>query len=160
MTADPSTYLARVAVDRELARVNFARFIQSAIDAARQRGMTDAAIAEATGVSFSTWYRWRRGAWGEEWPKLQQVIDFCRGLGIPEEDAFTALGLRGERTPTAPVPLDPDVVRILRALADPNVPKAEKDAIRLMMRRLAAVPPAQAPKPSTRPLPRRRRRQA
>lgn len=119
--------------------------------------MNDAAIEQATGLAASTYYRWRGGQWGREWPRLQQVIDFCKGLGIPEEDAFAALGLRGERTPTAPAPLDPDMVRVLRALADPNVPKTEKDAIRLMMRRLAAIPPEQA-KPSTRPLPRRRRK--
>lgn len=152
------TYRERVAVDRDVARANFAQFVRSAVDAARERGMNDAAIEQATGLAASTWYRWRRGEWGREWPKLQQVIDFCRGLGIPEEDAFAALGLRGERTPAAPTPLDPDVLRVLRALADPNVPKAEKDAIRLMMRRLAAIPPS--PKPSTRPLQRRRRKGA
>src|SRR5574338_543813 len=111
------TYVCGVAVDRELSRTNYSRFVQSALDAALARGLTDLAVAEATGVGTSTFHRWRRGDWGNEWPKLQQVIDFCRGLGIPEEDAFAALGLRGERTPTAPAPLDPDVLRLLRALA-------------------------------------------
>lgn len=157
MVPDPGAYLVRVAVDREVARATFAQFVRTAIDAARARGMTDPTISEATGVGFSTWYRWRRGEWGQEWPKLQQVIDFCRGLGIPEEDAFAALGLRGERTPTAPAPLDPDVVVLLRRLADPNVPKAEKDAIRVLMRSLAVTAPPAQPTPSTRPLPRRRR---
>lgn len=160
MISDPFSYLGRVAVDRELARVNFARFVQTALDAARARGLTDLAVASATGVGTSTFHRWRRGDWGQEWPKLQQVIDFCRGLSIPEEDAFAALGLRGERTPAAPAPLDPDVLRLLRALADPNVPKVDKDAIRHLLRSLAiqaSVAPAN-PKPSVRPL--RRRREA
>lgn len=160
MAPDPSTYLARVAVDRDVARANFALFIGTALNAARARGMNDAAIEKATGLAASTFYRWRRGDWGREWPKLQQVIDFCKGLGIPEEDAFAALGLRGERAPAAPEPLDPDMVRVLRALADPNVSKVEKDAIRLMMRRLAAIPPEAAPKPSTRPVPRHRRQRS
>jgi transcriptional regulator with XRE-family HTH domain len=159
--ADSRPYLGGVAVDREVARVQFAQFVQTAIDAARARGLTAEGITAATGVGFSTWYRWRRGDWGQEWPKLQQVIDFCKGLGIPEEDGFTALGLRGERTPTpAPAPIDPDVLRLLRALADPNVPKGEKDAIRHLLRSLAIqanVAPA-APKPSVRPL--RKRREA
>lgn len=159
MVADPETYLGRVAVDREVARVNFARFVQSSLDAARARGLTDPKIEEATGVATSTFHRWRRGAWGQEWPKLQAVIDFCKGLGIAEEDAFAALGLRGERTPAAPPgPIDPDVLRLLRALADPNVAKPEKDAIRMLLRSLAiqaSVTPAQ-PKPSTRPLRKRR----
>lgn len=145
-----------MAVDRELARANFAQFVRGAVDTARARGLNDAAIEEATGLAASTFYRWRGGQWGREWPRIQQVIDFCKGLGIPEEDAFAALGLRGERTPAAPGPLDPDMVRVLRALADPNVSRTEKDAIRLMMRRLAAIPPEQVPKPSTRPLRKRR----
>jgi hypothetical protein len=154
MLDDPETYLGRVAVDREVARVNFASFIASAVAAARARGLNDVSITEATGVGFSTWYRWRRGDWGREWPKLQQVIDFCTGLGIPEEDAFAALGLRGERTVTPPTPIDPEVMRFLRALADPDTPKAQKDAIRLVMRSLDSAPPQ--PKPSTRPLRKRR----
>lgn len=158
MVEDPSTYLGRVAVDREVARVNFARFVQGALDAAKARGISSEAVAQATGVGLSTIHRWRRGEWGNEWPKLQQVIDFAKGLSIPEEDAFAALGLRGERAPAAPAPLDPEMVRVLRRLADPNVPKTEKDAIRLMLRSLAAIQGPVQPKPSTRPL--RRRKQA
>jgi hypothetical protein len=155
MITDPGAYLGRVAVDREVARATFAQFVRTALDAARARGLNDPAIETATGLAASTFYRWRKGQWGREWPKLQQVIDFCRGLEIPEEDAFAALGLRSERTATPPAPMDPEVVKLLRALADPNVPKAQKDAIRLMMRSLAAMPTSQ-PKPSTRPIRRRR----
>ncbi|HEX6968942.1 MAG TPA: XRE family transcriptional regulator [Micromonosporaceae bacterium] len=146
-----------MAVDREVARANFAQFVSSAFAAARDRGMNDAAIEEATGLAASTIYRWRRGAWGQEWPKIQQVIDFCKGLGLPEEDAFAALGLRGERAPAPAAPLDPDVVRLLRRLADPATPKADKDAIRILLRTLAAQSATTAPA-SSRPL--RKRREA
>lgn len=155
MMASPDTYFGRVAIDREVARANFSRFIQSTLDAARARGLNQTAIEELTGVGTSTFHRWRRGDWGHEWPKIQQVIDFCKGLGIPEEDAFAALGLRSERTATPPAPMDPEIVRVLRMLADPNVPRAQKDALRLMLRTLAAIPTEQ-PKPSTRPIRRRK----
>lgn len=162
MLSTDHPYFGRVAVDKELARANFAQFIQRALDAARTRGMTDETVKNATGVGPSTFHRWRRGDWGTEWPKLQQVIDFCDGLGLPEEDAFAALGLRSERGRTAPpAPLDPDVREVMRRLADPNVSKDEKAAIRLMFRSLAtyadAVPPVPTAKPSTRPIRRRRR---
>src|SRR5688572_27063516 len=85
MVSDPAAYLRRVAVDREVARATFAQFIRTALDGARARGLNDAAREAATGLAASTWYRWRKGEWGREWPKIQQVIDFCKGLGIPEE---------------------------------------------------------------------------
>jgi len=145
------TYVGGVAVDRELAKANFAQFIRRALQAARARGLTDNNIRDSTGVGVSTFHRWQRQDWGPGWPDLTAVIGFCTGLGIPEEDAFAALGLRGERQPSAPAPLDPDVRKILQRLADPNVSPGEKDAIRLMFRSLAVHAEAVPPKPSTRP---------
>lgn len=64
MISDPGAYLVRVAVDREVARANFAQFVRTAVDAARARGMNDPAIEQATGLAASTFYRWRAGNWG------------------------------------------------------------------------------------------------
>lgn len=147
-----------MAVDREVARVNFSAFVTRALASARARGYTDEAIREHTGVGPSTFHRWRRGDWGRDWPELQKVIDFCRGLGFDEDEAFAALGLTGSRTPTRPDPMDPDMREILRRLADPNVSASEKHAIRLMLRSLAALAEQLPPKPSVRPSRRRPRK--
>src|SRR3954463_8578905 len=54
----------RVRVSPAAASVNrqrFARFVERVLADARDRGMNDEAIAEATSVSPSTFHRWRRG---------------------------------------------------------------------------------------------------
>lgn len=133
-----STYRERVAISRDVARVNFARFVGGVLSRARQRNLTDAKIKELTGVGPSTFHRWRRAEWGKEWPELQKVIDFCEGLGEQPEEAFGALGVTDRRqSPSPEAPLDPDVKKILRRLADPNVSDEEKTNIRAMMRYLA-----------------------
>ncbi|MGW3808812.1 helix-turn-helix domain-containing protein [Micromonospora sp. NPDC005113] len=129
-----------MAISRDIARVNFARFVERALRLARQRDLTDMKIKEVTGVGPSTFHRWRRGDWGKDWPETQKVIDFCEGLGIPVEGAFDALGISGQRQPTeAPSQLDPDVRIILQRLADPSVSAAEKTMIRGTLQHLANI---------------------
>ena len=132
------TYREQVAISRDVARVNFARFVERALRLARQRDLTDQKIKEVTGVGPSTFHRWRRGDWGKDWPETQKVIDFCEGLGIPVEGAFDALGISGQRQETeAATHLDPDVRIILQRLADPTVSAAEKVMIRGTLKHLA-----------------------
>lgn len=135
------TYRVPVAISRDVARVNFARFVERALAAARRRGLSDPKIAELTGIGPSTFHRWRRGDWGTKgWPELQKVIDFCDGLGVSTDDAFAALGLTGQRQPTTPAePLDPDVRIIMRRLEDPAVSRAEKLSIRATLKYLAEL---------------------
>lgn len=134
------TYRERVAISRDVARVNFSRFVQRALTAARKRGLSDTKIADITGVGPSTFHRWRRGDWGRGWPELQKVIDFCEGLGVSVDEAFAALGLGGQRQATTPAEvIDPDVRIIMRQLEDPNVPPAEKLSIRATLKYLAEL---------------------
>lgn len=132
------TYREQVAISRDVARVNFARFVERALRGARERDLSDMKIKELTGVGPSTFHRWRRGDWGKDWPELQKVIDFCEGLGIQVDGAFDALGISGQRQPTeSAVQLDPDVRIIMQRLADPSVSAAEKTLIRGTLRHLA-----------------------
>lgn len=128
------TYRKRVATSSDVNRVRFARFVERVLDEARGRGMTDADIAEATGVGPSTFHRWRRGAFKEA-PELERVKRFCAGLGVPARAALLALGVTDGRDEPTPEPtIDPEVRRILRLLADPSVSDEDKQAIRAMLR--------------------------
>lgn len=98
--------------------------------------MNDGAIAKATGVQPSTFHRWQRGE-GTKLPTLDKVQAFCRGLEIPPAAAYAALGIDETREPTPEAPLDPDLKRLARILADPSVPEATKQAIRYNIRALA-----------------------
>jgi transcriptional regulator with XRE-family HTH domain len=129
-------YVARVpsAVDR----VRFSRFVERALSGARRRGLTDPQIETATGVKASTFHRWRRG---EVAPTVDKVRSFCAGLGLDPTEALAALGV-GARVATPPPPLDPDVEKLLRLLADPNVNAETKEFIRQTLRMLASLPRA------------------
>jgi transcriptional regulator with XRE-family HTH domain len=125
-----------MAVAPSVARARFGRFVERALRDARDRGMTDKDIHAATGIGPSTFHRWQSTEGGL--PKLDRVMAFCVGLEIPPEAALNALGITGERpTATPESPLDPDLKRLARILTDPNVPEAEKQAIRHTIRMLA-----------------------
>jgi transcriptional regulator with XRE-family HTH domain len=122
-------------------RVRFSHFVERALASARARGMSAVQIEEATQIRLSTIHRWRRG---EIAPTVDKVRQFCAGLGISPREALAALGV-GAREATAEPPMDPDVLKLLRLLADPKTPEPTKDQIRAMMRVLAALadtPPA------------------
>ena len=132
------TYREQVAISRDVARVNFARFVERALRGARERDLSDMKIKELTGVGPSTFHRWRRGEWGKDWPEVQKVIDFCEGLGIPVEGALDALGIGGQRQQTeTATQLDPDVRIIMRRLGDAATSEAERILIRATLRHLA-----------------------
>lgn len=119
----------RVEIDR------FAQVVKRALRDARDRGMNDADIAQATGVQPSTFHRWQRGE-GTLLPNVAKVRSFFQGLDVPLRPALIALGLDETREPTPEPQLDPDLRRLARMLADPNVPDAEKQAIRHTVRAL------------------------
>lgn len=120
-----------------LARARFGRFVARTLDAARDRGLTDADIKEATGIGPSTFHRWKRGA-GRGLPELEKVRAFCRGLGADLDEAMTALGARpGRDNPEPEPPMPPEIRKILRHLADPNVPERNKIVTREMLHMLA-----------------------
>jgi len=103
--------------------------------------MTDQDIARVTGVGASTFHRWQRGQFTRA-PELDRVRAFCAGLGVPATAALLALGMTEGRDEPEPEPVvDPDVRRILRALADPNVSDQDKLVIREMLKMIARRTP-------------------
>lgn len=124
-----------MALSPDVARARFARFIERALREARQRGLTDPEIKKLTGIMPSTFHRWQSGEGGL--PKIEKVQAFCRGLEIPPSAAYAALGIDEHREATPAPSLDPDLSRVARILADPNVSEADKQVIRNTIRMLA-----------------------
>lgn len=125
-----------MALSPQVARARFAHFVERALRDARDRGMTDMDIKAATGIGPSTFHRWQSTKGGL--PEIDKVVAFCIGLDIPVGAATAALGItESTRQPTQESPLDPDLKRLARILVDPNVPEAEKQAIRHTIRMLA-----------------------
>lgn len=132
-----------MAVSRDVARARFAAFVKRALRDARTRGMTDQDIQRVTGVGQSTFHRWQKGE-GAQLPTIDRVRAFCAGLDIPLRPALIALGMDDTREPAPEPDLDPDLKRLARILADPNVSEAEKLAIRHTIRMLARAARAEA----------------
>lgn len=113
----------------------FARFIDEVLKTMRADGMTNADIERATGISKSTFYRWRDGDM-VNLPRPDQVWDFCIGLGIPPDAAGGLLGWTN--APDAATPMLPPVWRkIQQALDDPAADPGRKAAIRELLRAAA-----------------------
>ena len=128
-----------------MTRARFAAFVDRALATARERGMTDEAIFQASrradptgqGVMPSTFHRWRRGEVRTA-PKIDKVRAFCAATGANLVDALNALGITGQRdNAEPPVPDEEDVRLIKRRLRDPNTSIAEKLVIRATLRMLA-----------------------
>lgn len=128
-------------LSQDVRRTRFGRFVRRALEDANLRGMTIRQIEASTGVSSTTFYRWRDGDWTRD-PRPSQVKRFCDGLDIPYQAAFRTLGWSGDdRQDTAPEPLvEPDLRLIQRRLLDPGVPEEQKQAIRQMLRLIAGQP--------------------
>jgi transcriptional regulator with XRE-family HTH domain len=124
--------------DQDLRLVRFGSFVRDELEKAMARGMTIKQIEEATGVSKSTFYRWRDAG---VVPAVEQVRSFCAALGASVTDAYARLGW-SERT--APPPKrdqlidDPDLRLLLRKLTSTKTPPAEKLWIRRQIKALAA----------------------
>ena len=131
------TYGLGVSPSPEINKQRFARFVARVLGEARDRGMNDLDIAQATGISASTFHRWRRGAIATT-PDVGKITAFCEGLGVPTRAALLALGAEEGRDDPAPEPaLDPDVRTILRGLVDPRVSETDKLVIRETLKMLA-----------------------
>jgi transcriptional regulator with XRE-family HTH domain len=133
-------------------QVAFARFVRRAVDTAKtQHGWTVTRLAAETGVGRSTLFRWLSGDC-QEFPELAKVRGFCQALDIPVAAAFTALGVREQglgpardaSTADAEAEARADMLRILKRLVDPAVPRAQKTVIRDMLRYLAGEVSAEA----------------
>lgn len=116
----------------------FALFVKEVLKEARKAGMTNADIEAATGIGKSTFYRWRDGDY-KNLPRADQVWDFCIGLGIPPDAAGRLLGLTQRENQPQESTLEAPLLRIQRALSNPNVNPAQKSAIRDLMRAAADI---------------------
>lgn len=120
-------------------RVRFSRFVDRTLASARQRGLTDPQIEQATGIRASTFHRWKRGVSA---PTVDKVRQFCAGLGVSPKEALAALGV-SEPHAAAPEPIvDPDILALLRKLQDPNTNDETKTYIRTTLQMLANMPAA------------------
>lgn len=125
-----------------VARARFAVFVERALNRARDEGMTDRKIYQASGVASSTFHRWRLGQ-GRGLPELPKVRAFCLATGASVDEAMRALGMTDAApAPTPEPPLPRDVRIIMRRLADPNTPEAERQFIRMSLQMLAERTPA------------------
>lgn len=119
-------------------RDSWATYVKSA----RERvGMTKTELARRLRVDRATVARWESGANRPEDADL--VSRFADMFGLDLDEALAAAGLRPAarppRTPTKEPPLDPDLVTLMRRLADPNVSEAAKISIRATLRYLAGL---------------------
>lgn len=125
---------------QDLRLVRFGSFVREALERAAARGMTIRQIEEATGVSKSTFYRWRDAG---VLPAVEQVRSFCTALDVSVAEAYAALGW-SEQTAARPkrdqLIDDPDLRALLHKLNSPKTPPAEKLLIRRTIRALAAAP--------------------
>lgn len=135
----PANYPYRGAVTSPaVRRANFAEWVKRALQLARRRGMNDAAIHEATGISPATFHRWQTLKGGL--PVTAKAEQFAQGLEMRLAPMYEALGVSlGRRAATEPE-MDPDLMAIGRRLADPSVSEDEKAVIRNTLKLLAGRP--------------------
>lgn len=141
------TYRQVVSTNIAVRRSKFAVFVRNALEGARiQRGWTIAQVIDETGVGKTTLYRWLNGNWVED-PEAGKVRDFCDGLDIPAEQAFRILwpSKVDRATPPEPAPMDPDVLVLLRRLADSNTNEQTKEFIRSSIRHLSGLADSRPP---------------
>jgi transcriptional regulator with XRE-family HTH domain len=117
-------------------------------DVREAANMSKVELARRLGVDRATISRWEQGL---NRPEQADVVKrFADLFAIDLEDALAAAGLRPTDTPQREhAPMDPDVLALMRMLADPDTPEATKAQIRTMMRALLDLAEAQ-PKPPRR----------
>ena len=109
-------------------------------------GMTGAELARRLDVDRATIWRWEAGRQKPESPDL--IKAFADLFGLDLDDALKAAGLRPsteERQAAAREPTDPDVLKLLKLLADPATAETTKTQIRAMLRVLAELADQQQP---------------
>lgn len=128
-------YRRHVPITPGLARSNFAALVERALNQARQRSLNDKAIHDATGVSPATFHRWQAGDL-KELPKVETMLAFVDGLGVPRSALMVALGVVDPTAAPEPT-IPPEVREILRILTDPRVTEREKYHITATLQSLA-----------------------
>jgi transcriptional regulator with XRE-family HTH domain len=118
-------------------RARFGQWVERALVGARAQGMTNKQVARAVGIAPSTFYHWQNGT---VVPRFATLEKFCATLGLSVDEALATL--RGDvRQPTAPEPaIHPEVMKLLRKMADPNVSAETKAHILGTLRYLNDLP--------------------
>lgn len=146
-SATGSTYGRLVPPAPDVRRALFGRWVKRALEhASATLGINVAQVVVAAGVdersrarlSRSTVYRWLRGDWEED-PKAAQVEAFCDAIGVSPTEPFRILwpGRTSRPVEPDPLPTHPDLDRLARRLADPNVSDQDKWLITETLRLLA-----------------------
>lgn len=113
-------------------------------------GMSGAELARRLDVDRATIWRWEVGRQKPESPDLIKAFATLFGLDIDE--VLRIAGLRpsdDEPRPAEAAPIDPDVLKLMRILADPDTDAATKAHVRAMMQTLAELA-EKGPKPKGR----------
>lgn len=98
-------------------------------------GWSVARLARESGIHRSTIFRWLKGDGGLTMASVRQI---AAALGVDPQTALLAAGnMVSAAPPSDALPMDPDIVVILRRLSDPDTPEAERATIRATLRYLA-----------------------
>ena len=120
-------------------RNTWATYARAAREAA---GLDKTDLAKRMGSTRQTIGRWESGRYKPA--TADDVIAFARATGVDEREALAAAGilpveLPPERPTRPDPPMDPDVLILLRKLADPDVSPAQKHLIRGQLQYLARL---------------------
>lgn len=111
-------------------RESWAEYLRRMTD---RPGWSVARLARESGVHRATLFRWMSGKGGANVTSVRAIAD---ALG---DEPGNALRAAGNMEGAADEAMDPDLKVLMRRLADPAVPEAEKAAIRTALRYLAEV---------------------
>lgn len=108
--------------------------------------LTKADFARRIGVDRGTVHRWEIGQRKPEDPRVIQRV--AEEFELDLDEALAAAGLRPMHSPpTKPSrepPMAPELLAVVRLLADPNTSPADKEYIRRALVSLSHLPPADA----------------
>ena len=96
-------------------------------------GWSVARLARESGIHRATIFKWMSGRGGATVASVRAIAE---ALGDDPANALRAAGSMGGE---APDELDPDLKRLMRRLADPDTPEAEREFIRRALRTLAEL---------------------
>lgn len=109
-------------------------------------GMSKVELARRLNVDRATVMRWENGSTRPE--QADVVARFAELFATDLDEALMAAGLLPVSRPVAPrhEPTDPDVLKLLRMLADPDVPDPIKEQVRATLKFLADLADSQPPR--------------